>query len=111
MAVNARTLFEALTATAAEVAQYVAPAATRTIIDKFTGTNISAGIVTLTVKLVAFSTVPGASNVIVVKALAPGETYTFPELVGHVLNTGDFISTIASAGGAINIRGSGREVT
>jgi hypothetical protein len=37
--------------------------------------------------------------------------YTFPELVGQILPSTAFISTIASAASAINIRVSGREVT
>jgi hypothetical protein len=37
--------------------------------------------------------------------------YTFPELVGQVLNRGDFISTLAGTASAINMRVSGREVT
>jgi hypothetical protein len=45
------------------------------------------------------------------KTLQPSETYTFPELVGHVLSPGGFISTLAGTASAINIRVSGREVT
>jgi len=37
--------------------------------------------------------------------------YTFPEIVGQVLNSGDFISTIAGTASAINIRASGRQIT
>lgn len=45
------------------------------------------------------------------KALASGEAYTFPEIVGHVLGPGDMLSTLASAAASITIRASGREVT
>jgi hypothetical protein len=45
------------------------------------------------------------------KSLAAGETYTFPEIVGHYLENGGYISTLAGTGSAINIRASGREVT
>jgi hypothetical protein len=45
------------------------------------------------------------------KTLQAGETYTFPEIVGQILGSGAFISTIAGTGSAINIRASGREVT
>jgi hypothetical protein len=48
--------------------------------------------------------------VVKTKTLQPSETYTFPEVVGHVLAPSGFISTIASAGAAISIRASGREV-
>jgi len=43
--------------------------------------------------------------------LQSGEAYTFPELVGHILNTGDYISTLASVAASITIRVSGREIS
>jgi len=45
------------------------------------------------------------------KTLQAGETYTFPELVGHVLKPSGFISTLASASSAVNMRASGREIS
>lgn len=112
MTITAKPLFQALQAANAETTQYTAPSGTRTIIDKFTGTNTTAAVATLTVKLIASGGAASASNTIVsAKTLQPGETYTFPELVGHVLNTGDFISTLASVAAAITIRSSGREVS
>jgi hypothetical protein len=112
VSVTAKALIEPLLAQNAETTQYTTPAAVRTIIDKFTGTNTTAGALTLTVKLVASGGAAGALNTIVsAKSLAAGECYTFPELVGHVLNPGDFISTLASAAAGIAIRASGREVT
>jgi hypothetical protein len=112
MTVVAKSLFTPLQVSNAETTQYTTPAATRTIIDKFTGTNTTAGAVTLTVKLVQSGGAAGVANTIVsAKALAAGECYTFPEIVGHVLNPGDFISTLASASTSITVRASGREVT
>jgi hypothetical protein len=112
MAVTAKPLFNPLQAAAAETTQYTTPAGTRTIIDKFTGTNTTAVAATLTVRLVSSGGAAGVSNTIVsAKTLAAGESYTFPELVGHVLNPGDFISTLAGTAAAITIRASGREVT
>jgi hypothetical protein len=112
MSVTAKTLFEALQAANVETTQYTAPSGTRTIIDKFTGTNTSGAPATLTVKLVASGGAAGAGNTIVsAKTLAAGEAYTFPEVVGHVLNPGDFISTLAGTAAAITIRSSGREVS
>lgn len=112
MTVVAKALFNPLQATAAEVTQYTTPAGTRTIIDKFTGTNTTGVAATLSIKLVASGGSAGVANTIVLaKTLAAGETYTFPEVVGHVLNPGDFISTLPGTGAAITIRASGREVT
>jgi hypothetical protein len=111
MSVVAKALFNPLLAAAANTTQYTAPANTRTIIDKFTGDNTSAAAATLTVNLPPSAGAAAAANQIVVKTLAPGETYTFPEVVGHVLNPGDFISTLAGTAAVIAIRASGREVT
>lgn len=112
MSVQAKSLFTPLQAAAAETTQYTAPAATRTIIDKFTGTNTTGTAATLTVKLIQTGGAAGAANTIVsTKSLAPGECYTFPEIVGHVLNPGDFLSTLAGTAAAITLRASGREVS
>jgi hypothetical protein len=112
MSVTARALFEPLQASNAETTQYTTPLASRTIIDKFTATNVTAGALTITIKLIAFGGAASAANTIVAsKSLAANECYTFPEIVGHVLNPGDFISTLASAAASITIRASGREVT
>ena len=112
MSVQAKSLFNPLQIAAAETTQYAAPTGTRTILDKFTGTNTTAGAQTITVKLVQSGGSVGAANTIVsAKTIAPGECYTFPELVGHVLNAGDFLSTLCSAGAAITVRASGREIS
>ena len=84
----------------------------KTIIDKFTATNISGSVATISVNLVSLAGSAGNSNLITkTKTLQPTETYTFPEIVGQVLGQGDFISTIAGTASAINIRASGREIT
>jgi hypothetical protein len=82
------------------------------IIDKFTATNYSAAAATISINLVTQFDSSGNQNLIIKnKTLLPSETYTFPELVGHVLQPGGFISTIAGTASAINIRSSGREVS
>lgn len=84
----------------------------KTIIDKFTATNYSAGVETISVNIVTSADTAGNQNLIVkTRSLAPNETYTFPEIVGHLLAAGGFISTIASAATSINIRASGRKIT
>ena len=83
-----------------------------TIIDKFTATNYGATTATISVNLVTVLDVAGNQNLIVkTKTLQPSECYTFPEIGGHILSSGSFISTIASAATSINIRASGRVVT
>lgn len=112
MSVNAKCLIEPLAITNSQVTQYSTPASTRTIIDKFSATNTSGTAATLSVNLVAAAGAAGAANLIIsAKSLAAGECYTCPELVGHILNAGDFISTLAGTTLVITVRASGREVT
>ena len=111
MTVTVKVLVPAKTAEAAQTTQYTATNVTA-IIDKFTATNYSASAATISVNLVTLADTAGSQNLVVkAKSLTPGETYTFPEVVGHVLTIGGFISTIAGTASAINIRCSGREVT
>ena len=111
MAVNVKVLIPAKIAENTQTTQYTATNVSA-IIDKFTATNYSASAATLSVNLVTQFDSSGNQNLIIKnKTLLPSETYTFPELVGHVLSPGGFISTIASAASAINIRSSGREVS
>lgn len=110
MSVALKVLIPAKMAEAAQTTQYAA-INVRAIIDKFTATNTTAGALTLSVNLVTSAGAATADNTTVkTKTIAAGESYTFPEVVGHVLDAGGFISTLASATG-ISIRASGREVS
>lgn len=111
MAVTVKPLIPAKIAENTQTTQYTASGVTA-IIDKFTATNYGATTTTLSVNLVTSADTAGNQNLIVkTKSLQPSETYTFPEIVGHVLAPGGFISTIAGAATSVNIRASGREVT
>jgi hypothetical protein len=111
MTVTVKVLVPAKTAENSQTTQYTATGVTA-IIDKFTATNYSATAATISVNLVTAAGSASNDNLIVkTKTLQPSETYTFPELVGHVLAPSGFISTIAGTASAINIRVSGREVT
>jgi hypothetical protein len=111
MTVTVKNIVAPKTVEATQTTQYTATGVT-TIIDKFTATNYSALAATISVNLVTLAGSAGNTNIITkTKTLQASEVYTFPELVGQVLNPGDFISTIAGTGSAINMRVSGREVT
>jgi hypothetical protein len=111
MAVSTKVLIPAKTAENAQTTQYTATNVT-TIIDKFTATNYNTAAATISVNLVTALGSAGNDNLIVkTKTLQPAETYTFPELVGQVLASGGFISTIAGTASTINIRASGREIS
>jgi hypothetical protein len=111
MTVTVTVLVPAQTINNTQTTMYTATGVTA-IIDKFTATNYSAAAATISVNLVTAGGTAGNNDLIVkTKTLQASETYTFPELVGHVLNPGGFISTIAGTASAINIRVSGRVVT
>ena len=111
MAVTVKNIIPRKQAESTQTTQYTASNC-KTIIDKFTVTNTSASNVTISVNLVTVSGTAGASNLIIdARTVAPDETYTCPELVGHVLEAGGFISTLASAATSLTIRCSGREVS
>ena len=111
MTVTIKVLIPSKIAESAQTTQYTA-SGVKTIIDKFTATNYSASAATLSINLVTQYDSTGNQNLTVkTKSLAVNETYTFPEIVGHYLENGGYISTVAGTGSAINIRASGREVT
>ena len=111
MTVSISNIIPAKTAENVQTTQYTSNGV-QTIIDKFTATNYSALPATISVNLVTATGAAGNDNLIVkTKTLQAGETYTFPELVGHVLPNNGFISTIAGTVTSINIRASGRLVS
>lgn len=111
MTVSIKVLIPAKQAENAQTTQYTATNC-KAIIDKFTITNTSVGNVTISVNLVTSGGAPAASNLIMdTRSIAPDETYTCPELIGQALESGGFISTIASAATSLTIRASGREIT
>ena len=104
MTVTVKVLIPAKQAENSQTTQYTAINC-KTIIDKFTVTNTNASNVTI-------GGAAGASNLVIdTRSIAPDETYNCPELVGHALESGGFISTIASAATSLTIRASGREIT
>ena len=110
MAVTPVNLIPPKQAESSQTAQYTATGV-KAIIDKFTVTNTSAGSVNFSVNLINASGSAGDSNLIIkTRAIAVRETYTCPELVGQVLEAGQFISTLASAATSLTIRASGREI-
>lgn len=109
MATTTAVLIEAKFAENAQTTQYNSNLV-QTAIDKFTGTNVTGVAANITVHLVAPGGVAGTSNTITItKTIQPGKTYLFPEIVGHQLESGGFISTLAGTPSAIVIRASGRK--
>lgn len=110
MTVTSKPLKTAAYMAAADTALYTAGPGTRTILDKVTGHNTDATAIVVAFNLVPKGGAVGASNKVVSKAIAAGETYTFPEVVGHVLESGGVLSGIAGTADKVVVRVSGREV-
>lgn len=92
--------------------QYRAPSNTQAIIDKFTATNTTASNVTLGVNLVVSGGSAADSNLVLdARVIAPGETYTCPELIGQILEADGFISTLCDTASALTISASARLIT
>jgi hypothetical protein len=84
----------------------------KALIDKATVTNTDTVNRSFSVNLVQTGGSATNANLIIDdRTVVPGETYNCPELIGHELDPGAFISTIASAATALTLRISGREIT
>lgn len=111
MTVRSTVLIPAKQAESVQTTQYTANNVT-TYVDKLTVTNTSSSNVTFSINVVTFAGAAGANNLILpLRTIAPKETYTCPEIVGHVLQPGDFLSTVAGTAASLTIRASGREIT
>lgn len=103
-------LVEGSQLTGSAVTYYTAPAKTKTILKKLTLTNTSAGAVTATVYLIPSGGTAGDANTLKkAVSIAAGATYDCAEAVNHVLEPGDFLQALASAGTAVTLMASGVE--
>lgn len=111
MSVTPTNIIPAKYAENSQTTQYTSTNA-KTMIDAFDITNNSSAIATISVHLVASGGSATTENRIVpARSIGIGETYPCPEVVGHTLESGGFISTVASAASALTIMASGRTVT
>jgi hypothetical protein len=111
MAVVARALVEGQIIPNTNTTVYTAPLAATTILDKVTTINYDSVVREMTISIVAAGGSVGDAYYVAKHAFQPKETYTWPEIVGQVLNQQDFVSIIASNNTGLNIRISGREIT
>ncbi len=112
MATTPLVIIESKHAEASQTTQYESSTNVKTAIDKFTVTNISS--VTVSFDLHLITSGGSASNINKVIdniQVAPEETYNCPEVVGHLLEEGDKISTIAGSATALVMRATGRAIT
>jgi len=112
MATIVKTLISAKSLESTNVTQYTVSAGTKAVIDKATVTNTDTVNRSFSVWLIPQGgTAVNGTLIIDDKTVVPGETYLCPEIVGHELDSGAFINTIASAASALTMRVSGREIT
>jgi len=112
MTTTPQVLIESKLAEIAETVQYTS-SNSKTAIDKFTAVNTSGSNTTITVHLIPSGGSAGVSNAFSKTLTATGTsgaTWTFPEVVGHNMESGDTISTSSSAN-TVSIRASGRIFT
>jgi len=112
MASTLKVLVESKYAEAVQTTQYTSPANTLTTLDTITATNVGASAATISVNLGKSGDSAANFNLITsTREIAANESYSFPELTGHSLSAGGFLSTLASASNTIVIRISGRQIT
>ena len=95
--------------TTSAVTYYTAPASTRTIVKQIILTNVTATNATVSISMVNSGGSAGTTNRIVEQLTVPAYGVVTID-VSQVLETGDFISALASAATTVNIRISGVEV-
>lgn len=112
MTVTYKVLIVPKFAEAVQAVQYTT-SGVRASIDKFTATNTTTSNVTFSVNLIPSGSLASDSNLVVdTMTIPPGNTESFSkQIVGHVLENGDSISTLAGTASAITIRCSGREIS
>lgn len=111
MTVTPKTLVAPKQMEATNTTQYTATLC-KALIDKATVTNTDTVNRSFSVNLIqSGGSATNANLIIDDRTVVPGETYNCPELIGHELDSGAFISTIASAATALTLRISGREIT
>lgn len=94
------------------LATYYTSTGVKTIIDKLTLTNNDSSARTVDVHIVPNGGSASATNKFInAVSINAASSYACPEIVGHVMESGEFLQMVASANTAISARASGREVT
>jgi len=97
MTISQKNIIPGVALTGALVTLYTSPTGTKTRIINATITNDTAGVVAATVHIVASGGAASSANKrISARNIAPGETYTCPELIGRVLEPGDFVQALGN---------------
>jgi len=94
----------------AQTAQYTS-SSVKTVIDKCVVNNVSSSNAQLSVNVVQSGGSAGNNNLIIDSVtIEPGKSYLCPELIGLILESGDFVSTLSSNLSALVINMAGRTI-
>lgn len=97
MAVGQNNIIPGVQLTAALATYHTAPANTRERICNATLTNDTANVIVATVHIITSGDAAATKNKkIAARSIAPGESYTCPELINRILNPGDFIQAVGN---------------
>jgi hypothetical protein len=111
MAISFKNLVPPVQVAATQSAQYTA-SAVKAVIDKCTVVNTSSVNVSFSLNIVSSGNTAGVDNLVIdAVTIEPNETYMCPETIGHILEAGSFISTLASVATSLTLRISGRELS
>ena len=111
MAITPKSMVDGVNLTDSAVTYYTVGTGTRGVIKKATFVNDHSSVVTVTINLVPSGGSAGYANALTkARSLAAGETWTCFEMENHELETGGFISMVASVTAEIGCRISGYEV-
>jgi hypothetical protein len=109
--ITPKSFVNGVTLTDAVVTYYTTPAGTKALVKRATFCNDYAFVVTITINLVASGgSATYANRITKTRSLAAGETWSCPDVENHVLETGGFISMVASVTGVVGVRVSGFEI-
>lgn len=91
--------------------QFTAATATSIAIDSCVIHNSGSQNAIISINVVLGSDTLGNSNRLVYETIKPNESYLCPELIGVVLSSGDYLSTLSTVASTLVINISGREIT
>lgn len=107
MTVTVQNIIPVKTMEIASTVQYTSDDA-KTVIDKFTVTNIGTVNVSFGTRLNGSST---DTQVIKERTLVPNQTYLCPEMIGQVLEAGQTLRTTCTVADSLNVSAAGRLIT
>jgi len=97
MSVSQKNIIPGVALTASLVTLYTSPTGTKSRIINATITNDTAGVIPATVHIVSSGgSASSANKRISARNIAPGETYTCPELIARVMEPGDFLQALGN---------------